>query len=733
MLIRGVMTRYGWTAFALSLLCIESAFAQLEEIVVIAQKREQSIQDVPLSITAFSGEDIDRLGIQTSTQLTAQVPGLQFHTVFSEANNPTFFLRGIGLLDFGDIAETPVGFYVDEAYLGTQASQALQLYDIERVEVLKGPQGTLYGRNTTGGLLHFISRRPTEELEGYLNFQYGRFDQKILDGAVSGALTPWLRGRVAVKANYDDGWQESRTSGADDFNSTGYHAGRVQLEVDLGEHGNFLFNAHLTQSEQKSPLYPYFGHWTDTTATVACTQEVARTGACFTSEGNRYDLDPRKGETEVEKLISDIDSHGFIGTLTLELGAVQVTSITSYEEVSKLYQEDADAQSFPFANADYRLKSDQITEELRFSGRIYDRVDWIAGLYYFDEDRETSTDLPVIAGFIGLPMLGTLGDQTSSSIAGFGQVEIDVVDWLSLNGGVRYTSDEKDVVLETPFILPPTPGSINVDRATFKVGASARPVEDLLAYFNFSTGFKTGGFNANFIFDPAETQPVQEELIDAYEIGIKWDLWDQRARLNAAAFYYDYTDIQGVVFDASAGIVGTSRLKSVGDAEIKGFELEMSLQPHERLELLFGLGVLDTEIDSTEVFEISYGGAGGFFSVDGNDLPMAPDVSLNGVARYFIPLRSNGELMLQVDFSWRDDVNFSAGGNQEAMERGDSFGLADVKLAWQSADDRYSAEVFVENVFDEEYLLYRAIVEAGNSIGAWGRPRWWGIRVGASF
>ena len=270
----------------------------LEEVVVTAQKREQSLQDVSLSVTAFSGEMIEDLGFQEATSIVAQSPNVLFRTT---GPLPTFTIRGVTLIDVGDGNEPPVGFYIDEVYRGTAAGQGNQLYDLERVEVLRGPQGTLFGRNTTGGLIHFITRKPTEEFEANFNFQYGSFDQRIVDGAISGAFSDKVRARVSFKYNEDDGWQDNVSNGAD-FAVTDTIAGRAQLEVDVTGDLTALFSVSASEQNNSHAGYAYAGLF-DPTTFGTCTLNAVNSGQCINAFGvNDPDPDPEhifSDETEL--------------------------------------------------------------------------------------------------------------------------------------------------------------------------------------------------------------------------------------------------------------------------------------------------------------------------------------------------------------------------------------------------------------------------------------------------
>jgi iron complex outermembrane recepter protein len=329
------------------------------EIVVTAQKRAQSVQDVPISITAVGAEELQRRGVQSVSDVAKNVPGLKLQAIFGDSTNPNFFLRGIGLLDFGDVAETPVGFYQDEVYLATQASQGLQLFDIERVEVLKGPQGTLYGRNTTGGVVNIVTAEPGTSFGGQASAQVGSFGQTIVEAAAGGPVVDKVGVRLAVKLNRDNGFQRSASTGIGGFGQTSTIAARGKIKFDLGAGSDLLLIGAYSHANQRSPLYPLFG-LLEADLTTLCSQEQAATGACFNQIGERFIDNPRRGFSEDTNPRSKLDQYGATARLRFGLGGwATLTSVTGYQDVEKTYQDDADASSIPLLSAIYGLKARQ--------------------------------------------------------------------------------------------------------------------------------------------------------------------------------------------------------------------------------------------------------------------------------------------------------------------------------------------------------------------------------------
>ena len=706
----------------------------MEEVTVTAQKREQNLQDVSLAITAFSGETIKNLGFQSSVDIVAQAPN-----TFFRPTGPTaiFSIRGINLLDFGDANEPPIGFYRDEVYRGTVAGQASQIFDLERVEVLRGPQGTLFGRNTTGGLVHFFTARPTEEFEGYAEIQYGSHNQKILEFAVSGPLSERVRGRFSMKYNKDDGWQENQFNGAD-FAATDVISGRAQLEIDLNEDANLLLRFEGTEQENTHQGYGHFG-LQDPSTFAPCSQGMVRSSQCidfsgllgFGPPGSFNDPSPNPDEifSEESDLPSNIDLYSTSATLTWKFEHFDLTSITAYETVEKELEEDVDGGPFYPLTFLYEIDASQISQELRLSGET-EHIRWVVGGFYFDDEKED--------GFISIPgvipLFGTtLGfqneyEQETTAWALFTQTEWDLSEQVTLIGGLRYSDEEKDLFITDSL----TAGNfqdkeeLSTENLTGKIGLEWRPNDDVMAYASISTGFKSGAFNTSLVAS-GEAAPVGEEEITSYEVGIKTTLWDGRLRLNASAFYYDYEDVQSVAATATpGGGFPVTRFINAGDATVQGLEADMLFQPTDNLEMSLAVGVIDSEIDADSTVTIDG------FQLDGNELPMTPSLSLNGLIRYHIPTDNSGTFTLQSDFRWQDDVKLRV--DNDPLDTQKDYGVLNLRASWSSPSERYYATIFGENVTGEEYFEHAFSINTFGLQGViWGKTEWYGVKFGMRF
>ncbi len=685
---------------------------QIGEIIVTAQKRAENLQDVPLSVTAFSAEAIRELAVVNSTDIAAHTPNLNIGTPVGEGNNPSIVLRGIGLNDFNDNNESNVAMYIDEVYRAALAGQTFQLFDLDRVEVLRGPQGTLYGRNTTGGLIHFISKRPTEEFDAYGDLTLGRHSQVKVEGAIGGG-TEMVKGRVSVAVNEADGYVTNRIG--KDPNEASSRAWRAQLQLDPVESFSALINLHGANSDPLAAAYQHQG----------------TAGGGFDFFGYQ-DTDGDKFAGEYDRT-GTLDIENFGATLTLNWNLpsdLGLTWITGSERVTKTHEEDTDMQGEPWVAPTFEAESDQVTSELRLSG-TGKRGNWVVGLYYFDFEVDTDRtrlDLSGLGPVDGV-ILDVAYDQKGDSWAAFGQYEYPINDQWQVLVGLRYTDEEKeyqyfqsesfqDLGLLYDFSAA-TAGDlarIDDDNLSGKIAVNYRPVDDVLLFASVARGFKSGGFNAGFIDAnlPLSEVPFHEEKLTSYEIGAKTDWLDGRLRLNTTAFYYDYEDLQALTFEGVSNFISNA-----SDAEVWGAEIEAVAQATERLRLQLGLGILDAQADGIST-------SSGVLS--DRDLVLAPDFSLDGVVGYDVPLPGvDKDLKVQVDFTYRGSHYFDI--VNQPVSKQEDYWIFNARAAY-SFNDNFEVAVFGKNLFEKEYKVYTFDFSGifGFNQQFYGPPRWWGVQ-----
>jgi iron complex outermembrane recepter protein len=718
------------------LLCagVRTEAQELEEIIVVAQKREQNLQDVPISIAAFSGETVQSLGWLDAEDIAGQTPGLIATSFSGDSTVSIFSIRGVAQNDFADHQEAPVAVYVDGAYVGFTGAAGVQLFDIERVEVLRGPQGTLFGRNATGGLVHLISKRPTESTEAYLDVTVGEFSQMRLEGAVSGSLTDTLRGRLSILSDQADGYFKNNVG--KDARDRDFLNVRAQLEFLPSDQFDGLLSLRSNQTNKTvGGAYDF-------------RTSLVELGDIPTDFQGTPDSTPGVNDGDLNPLgFNDKEATGATLTLRFRPGDLELVSITDYGEFEKSYGEDSDGNISRTLEYIAEQDATQFSQEIRIGGEGA-RYQWLAGAYYLDLDGDYFTDL-------NAPTFGGAAIQNYSletrSWSLFGQFEYELTPATRLTAGVRWINDEKDYALlsvcQPADTLPPgevfLPGFPPNDCALFTSGDPANPLvieagqinlsrddsdfagvlglshqlnPDVMMYASLDRGMKGGGYTAPL--DGFLTVPeivYEPEILNSLEVGIKSTFADGRARLNAAAFVYDYEDYQGYVFQGL-----TSQVRNF-DAEIHGGELELELAPAEGLFASLGVSVLDATVKDVE---LASGGAAD------QQMITAPDLSLNLLARKTWDVSQGGSISLQVDGRYVDEQQYNT--TNSALTLGGDYSVWNASLGYSHSgpDSEWSASVFVNNVFDEVYSTYRFDLSAffGYSLIVHAPPRWIGAR-----
>ena len=700
----------------------------LEEIIVTAQKREQNLQDVGISVTAFSGGQLNALGFRNTTDIVLQVPGLQIQS-FTPAFT-AFNLRGISQNNFHDILEAPVAVYVDDAYVGSMNAINGQMFDMDRVEVLRGPQGTLFGRNATGGLIHYITNKATdEEINGYIEGTAGDYDLLSVEGAVGGAFSNKVRGRIAGRWEEMDGYVESQVGARDMHGKDGY-AVRGNLQVD--------FSDTVTGS-----LLAYYSEDNDVP-----TGSYIVNGATINESGQGVllaDLDPDISRAEPHDGIDDggffdRDTTSVTGRLDWEINeAMNFVSITNVLDMDKYYEEDADGTVsadtgafFAFiTTADYQ----QWTQEFRFTGEA-DNLQWQVGAYYLDIDGdfETSVDENLFRGDGSWSVATSTSELESTNWSLFAQVEYSFTDAWTLIAGYRYSQDDKEIEFlttddsrnldGTPDGTPPVPqdkdisdvDEIDYDDWAGRLQLNYTTANDNLFFISYNRGIKGGNWSPGRDID-LENFRHDEEVLHAYEIGTKLTLWDGKARLNATAFYYDYEDYQ------QFSLIGATPQVVNRDAELYGSEVELFLNPTDTWDISLGLSVIDSEADSAP--------SATMVEIPDVDLPNAPEYSVNALIRKSWPNVLNGEIAVQVDGAFVGAQYLEATNNPASDE--DSYSVSNARISY-AANAGWEIQGWVKNFTDEEYRMYHLDLGfLGFNQEVWAPPRTYGVTVNYKF
>lgn len=779
-------------ALAAALILPASTYAQvLEEITVTAQKREQNIQDVGIAITAFSGDQIDALGMTNSIEIVQQVPALDM--VSFSPNLTAFNIRGVSQNNFTDNLEAPVAVYLDEAYVASMNGVTMQMFDMERVEVLRGPQGTLFGRNATGGVIQYLTNRADEEeLNGYLQGTGGDFGLVAFEGAVGGAFTDSFRYRFAGRMDQSDGYIESRPfpegnplpPGLGNLGGSDGLGLRASLQWDIGDSGTFdLLYKYTKDDKVPTGGYNFLPYADNTLADVYIPPEfedfvVNVIGApieatpdiffcqsqldCFapvdTAGRTVFDGDhPRPFENYADYAgFMDRDVHNLTADFVYELdNGMEFTSITNWSNVDKFYTEDGDGIPIPIIEFTTIADFTQISQELRLSGST-DSTRWQAGVYYLDIDYDgdvVTLGAPVAGVAVGLgfdpavltdPAVIQDNHLDSRNWSVFGQGEFDLTDSLTLIAGLRYSQDDKEIDIVTSFVSPGDginmPGIVDIAAEAAATGSDQNVVDygdfagrlqldyrsndNTLWFVSFNRGIKGGNFAAAADIS-LERVRHEEEVLHAWEAGVKTEFAGGRARLNATVFNYDYQDYQAFTF-----FQGTPQVTNA-DAKNTGAEVELFLLPTDNWDIVLGASFQDSEVDNVSTTQDQITPVG--FPVDwpvdflnGVELPNTPSVSLNYLLRYNFDALG-GNLALQLDGYYNGDQYLEVTNGGAARQ--EAYNVTNARVTWTSAQENWQIGAWVRNLGDEEYKQYALDLGILGGTTVYAPPRWVGADI----
>lgn len=689
----------------------------LDEIVVTSQKRSESLQDVPVSVTAMSGDELVARQIRIAEDLVMGVPNLQVISPLGEGM-PVFSLRGISMSDFSLNQNSPVAVYYDEVYKGSWPILGIGLFDLERVEVLKGPQGTLYGKNTTGGAVNVIARKPNHDPGGYLSVGFGNYNHYMADGAYEAVLTSNLGMRLAFTFDRADGHMKSRYPGRPDLNDTDQYGVRSTFRYQPNDVVDVVFGASL--SEQKP----------NGRAISAVPGPLGVGAPVYNGFGLPGDFRENLGRREFKsplKTYQKFKNHAFFANADIQLNeTLTLTSITSWDKGKMDFNEDSDGTFLRLGEAAYFGETKQITQDLRLTSDYMGPFNFIVGVYYAQEDIENSTDLLFAAdldtngdgrvdaqdcedggGFIAC-QFGNHFDQTKTSYAIYSDVTYHLTDALTVRGGLRYTDDKGKLEnfktqLRGPDGVPllniiPENYGLPVDSTTYrnfsdnnvsgKIGLDYELAQDVLIYASYSKGYRGAAFNAQAFFLPEELSVAKPEKVDAIELGFKSELMNRRLRLNGATFMYRYYNQQ--VLDVNPQTTA-QLLVNLPKSEIVGAELDITLQATNDVVISAGLGYLDSEIKK---------GTSNGIDVSGNKLQAAPSWSITSSIDWAVHM-ANWNADIRLDAAYRTKYHYDLSNSDAATE--DEYTILNSQVRFYPADESYGITLWVKNLTDKFY------------------------------
>ena len=705
----------------------------LEEIIVTAQRREEGLQDTPVAVTAFTSEALNDKGIENIAQMADFTPNLTFDTtspISGLSSGAVVFIRGVGNTDFSLTTDPGVGTYVDGVYISRSVGGVLDVLDVERIEVLRGPQGTLFGRNTIGGALNITSRKPADELQGQLEITAGNFSHQDIRASIDIPFADTLRSTFALSSRRRDGYVY-----------------RVLEGDELGDEKRLSFRGSVVF--EPSGALDFQLSYDQTNIDEA---SAASTLAGFTAGAGTvgYALANFSGANAIPTGLEDLAQYitegeddesfatGMSGT-KLDINGVSLTSnfhgknfdlkyIVAYRETKGEFFRDPDNSPHAITetvNPDY--EHEQLSHELQIIGTAFaDKLTYVGGLYYLEE---TGTDNVFVSVFLPTPdmtagfpaVISNYADVDNSSKAIYFQVSGNLTDIISITGGIRHTEDKKGFVY-TQYIgadnqgagLPFFPGAVNENgvnapgllplvgngsgsinetfrQTSYKFGVDAALTDSTLLYYGFSQGFKSGGFVLRYVEAVNNVRTFKPETIDAHEIGLKWQGFDDKVRLNTAIFFSDYSDVQVTFFDALGGPITAN----AGTVEIKGLEIELTVLFADNLLLDMGYGYTDAEYK--EINPIS----GLSLSIDRSaKLVNTPKNSFNVGLEYTVTIGAN-ELAFRVDYLYTDDIFNDSQNSSFLFQEATETMNASIRYSINESTD---IVIFGKNLTDERYI-----------------------------
>ncbi|MGB5510247.1 MAG: TonB-dependent receptor [Woeseiaceae bacterium] len=733
------------TAVALTGLAAGPAAAQepgiLEEIVVTAQKREQTLQEVPASVSAISGETVrDYLGSAENVRALAnRVPSLSIESS-NGRTQPRLYIRGMGNIDFDNNASQPVGMVFDEIFLENNVLRSLPLYDIQRVEVLAGPQGSLFGRNSNAGIVKIDSVKPSFDKGGYVSVAYGERDTMAAEAAVGGQIADRAAARLAVKYQTRSNWIDNTVNGpGDDFGEFDEYAYRLQLLFEPNDDFSGLFKVHGFHQEGSQPQVFY--------------ANAIEQGSKGLRSGFDETVVSHDGAALCESLNKpacagmDLDHIGFAANLKWDLGDNSFTSITGYDSVENFQSTDVDggvldfnigalgsAGFFSTATGDGLDDHHQLTQELRFAADG-DNTFWQVGLFYLDEEIDVKTwDFGSGAQDIV--------NQATESLAVFGQVEYSLSDRFAVIAGVRYTDDDKKLQV-IPGINSTSPAdSIAVDDsyASWDLAFTFDANEEVSLYGRVANASRGPVTIGRFGF----TSAADTETTNSLEFGFKSNLGGGRARWNGSVYAFINDDQQ---LTATGGVGNANRLLNADKVKGNGFETDFEALITDNFLLVFNASYNKTEIDDPNLLDELAGAApgvtpldpivdttriGGFgfpvtdVSIDGNPLPRTPEWTFNLIMQYSIPLEK-GEVYINNDWNYRDESSLFLHKTVEFVA--DSRVLGGLRVGYRT--DRIDAAIVGRNITDE--LTVDGGINFNNLTAFINEPAYWGVELRYDF
>jgi len=653
------------------------------EIIVTAQRRAEPLQKVPISIAAFDSAALAQSHITDPRSLAVATPGLQIAGSF-QFSKPVFAIRGISFKSFNATDQQAVGVYQDEVFIAARSGQLAQMYDLASVEVLRGPQGILYGKNTTGGAINFNSKQPGDEFEGNITASAGEFFQRGVEGGVTIPLSEQLSVRFAGTYDQRQGVEFNDVTNRRTYGYRTY-AGRAIVRYKASEDITITANVHAANTKA-NPNY-YYSRGLKPVGNGQFSDEFG-----FVANKDFYTISSSY-QDERER----IHQKGAIMRVEADLGGANLVSVTSYDRTRYSTWEDTDASPLDFATVDYHDLSRQFSQELRLASDNDSRLSWLGGLYFFRE-RLAASNITRFNGGVNDQSY----NQKTTDYAAFGQLAYQFTDKLSLIAGARYTYEKKSIDFLTidngvsqssgvPVVMVDAYTKRTFKAPTYKIGVNYQVDPTKLLYASFNRGFKTGGFNGT-VFLPQEFSTVKPEYVNAFEVGLKSSWLNRAITLNLAGFYNDFSDMQ--VFNFTDNGFPVTQVVNAASARTYGLEFDLTLRPVSAMKLQVAGTLLDAKIKKVTIPNLAF--------LSGNRLPLAPRLNLTASAQYAFGLAEGVTLTPRAEATYNSLQYFD--NNQDPIASQKGYTITNAYLSLENENAGLTVSAYVKNVFETHYL-----------------------------
>lgn len=734
----------------------------LDEVIVTAQKRSENASDVPISITSLSGDALAARGITDTSELTKVVSGFVYQT--STFGSPIYYIRGVGFAEITQAVSPAVSIYVDQIPIPVSTMARGAILDLEGVEVLKGPQGTLFGQNATGGAINYIAARPSDEFSTGLNLNYGSFDATQISGFISGSLSETLKARFSARRETRGDWQRS-SSRNDEIGERDFTVARILLDWEPSDTVRFSVNLNGWRDKSDSQANQFIGFRFG----VPC-PGPGRQEACDALIAQPLSPETPRAADWTPDRSYDADDNYFQGSLRADWDVtddVALTSLTSFADYSSLAPFDTDGMAYKDLTVIGDVDIDTFSQELRAAGELDNGVRWMfGGNYQRVDSSEVQLSDVGSTNSAGFNFLVSRNSQRATTKAAFVSLDVPLGERFKFLGSARYTTEDRDfngcaqdvdgglagligVISNLRNGLPPVPpvfieqgscvtlnvdtnlpvgglvfDTLSEDNFSWRASLNYKPDVDSLVYFTASKGYKSGSYPLLPAIFASQFQPATQESVLAYETGLKTTFADRRVRLNGALYYYDYEDkqVRGFV-DVGFPFGNIPVLVNVPKSRAWGVDLELTAIPMEGLQISAGINYIDTEVrgDFNTPDPL-----GDIHNINGEEFPMAPQWQFNSDIEYRFPVGGSLDAFVGVSPRYQSSTKSAFGTNP--LIGVDSYTLLDVRAGIETEDGIWRLEAYGRNVTDEYYWTQvTREIDAVTRLA--GMPATYGIRL----